>query len=809
MTYRVPPSGSRPLPGGYYGWKTQASSSSHTPLVLLPRRGERLPCRKCNEFRLRKLDEKTPTPELVGFFEAFNPHCVYQPVFCRNCHTYDTLYAHRYCPAENAESMSHSDLVPQDGPVRHNFNQVVSWVKCGECDKLIAALEQDRELIRLQDQSRKTLLHYACEAQQMDMIMILIHYGADAFARDGSGVNPINVLASAGRLDILREFEEAGIDWRCRTDDAGESLEFSLIEALKYRHVTIDDLRLHPGLLSRITLEAIGRAANACYPEIECLIDLGIKLQEFPVVCQYLNTRQPGSDEETGAILLRRGVGHKNHKFVGLLMEYPRFSEWAKECDDRQDNLLHAAVRTSDIKMMQVLGSHKDFDTWMRKGDRDGYPPLIRAVTKGDTDMVSFLSKMPQFRSWACLPDAKGNTPLHIAIEQDDKDMVGLLAPLSDQGLENKDKKTPVQLAQEKSLEYVRLLDSALADHLALKASIVVQPTKETAEPVEKPENVEKKEVKVSDVVAHHKAYRPDTDMGPLNRFLEEHQYSKGLSYSEMRNLTIEQNDFDAYRCVINGLFIIYDDSPIASYGSVTFLTFNDDKARLARVTRQFAKWDHKAYFTNFNKGADGRFSLAGEQPIITGRRPITSNSLVAVNAHGPKIGDMSGAQFAEFIHQWLLKEGCQPKDTPKITFQGCKVAAVQQVRRGYFRDKNISFASEFVEHMASLRRYPMVTASRVEVKSKVEELCVECGGENGEVKKWQGSSVWLDQTYAKARGMHNITRENYDPSLIQRVYFKRTFFGGRVVTEPKYKLESGEPEEMKPLYSMMHRKLD
>ena len=81
-------------------------------------------------------------------------------------------------------------------------------------------LEQNKStLIKISDLDRQdskgnTLLHWAAEAGDVDLVQALIDHKVRVGLSNFAGETPFSKAASAGHLDVIKVFEKAGYEWR-------------------------------------------------------------------------------------------------------------------------------------------------------------------------------------------------------------------------------------------------------------------------------------------------------------------------------------------------------------------------------------------------------------------------------------------------------------------------------------------------------------------------------------------------------------------------------------------------------------------
>ena len=103
-------------------------------------------------------------------------------------------------------------------------------------------IEQNKStLIKISDLDRQdskgnTLLHWAAEAGDVDLVQALIDHKVRVGLSNFAGETPFSKAASAGHLDVIKVFEKAGYEWRSDRSYQGQT---PLYQAAKNGHLPV------------------------------------------------------------------------------------------------------------------------------------------------------------------------------------------------------------------------------------------------------------------------------------------------------------------------------------------------------------------------------------------------------------------------------------------------------------------------------------------------------------------------------------------------------------------------------------------
>ncbi len=108
------------------------------------------------------------------------------------------------------------EIDPGEQSLSDPFDIAVDAVRKGDLGFIKTSVESDSRYTKAVDSSGRTLLHYAAESGDSDMVSYLLEQGAHALVEDDDGRSPLDVsimaVAPKGVIDILREatMREAG-----------------------------------------------------------------------------------------------------------------------------------------------------------------------------------------------------------------------------------------------------------------------------------------------------------------------------------------------------------------------------------------------------------------------------------------------------------------------------------------------------------------------------------------------------------------------------------------------------------------------
>ncbi|WP_461535176.1 hypothetical protein [Spongorhabdus nitratireducens] len=268
-----------------------------------------------------------------------------------------------------------------------------------------------------------------------------------------------------------------------------------------------------------------------------------------------------------------------------------------------------------------------------------------------------------------------------------------------------------------------------------------------------------------------------DAEQAQYRRFREINTFCGTRSTDRLLSIAVKMKDIAAIRGL---LATRHNDDSIKpkGYDSVVYCSIDTDGDSCLQGSYSQFKNDKGAYLVLL-KQPYGCTELY-EESVVYGQRSLTRKSKVVITGHGPNIAGRTGAEFAHVIHQWLNEHDCLPYDTPSITLCSCHAGGSQvpaeQLYATFGERRNIgwlNFAHEFTETLATLDRYPRVTATPGLVMITSQGLTISVLGTETDVfvfkaTHWQGDSNWLDNpVHAMEANLTGITPENYRHDLI------------------------------------------
>ena len=369
------------------------------------------------------------------------------------------------------------------------------------------------------------------------------------------------------------------------------------------------------------------------------------------------------------------------------------------------------------------------------------------------------------------LTDDQDNTPLHQTVIENNETIARVLIQQSNLHEKNQAGLTPFALAQLTGLTWCHILAPTCKDILRQETPVTATPQEPTH----------------SQLPLHSEPELPSLE-------------KEGIEFQ--LNQALRKNEFLLVGC-LHRLLGRFSDEEVQEYGNVTYLIMNDGPRMLLTTYPQFRSY-RGAYLHMVNQDSNGTYTKV--EPVITGTKPFSPHSKLVIVGHGPNMGQMNGHQFACFLNRWLKDNNCPDDVCPKITLSSCKTADAQAgndpliylfgLMMGFEMDS--SFVKDLVSNMASLQRFPQVTATHgiVTAFSDGMEICAvyQQRGDDLYVSKWQGTREWLDPVFALQRGYLNITEDNYDENLVQVYEYNKEW--QQVMSHPKHlKPVVGDPQ--------------
>ena len=414
---------------------------------------------------------------------------------------------------------------------------------------------------------------------------------------------------------------------------------------------------------------------------------------------------------------------------------------------------------------------------------------LLQAVEANCKHIVEGLMAHTHARIFANAFDSDGNSPIHLAVRNRCKSIAMTLKHHHcDLHRPNKAGATPQQYAESMKLSWAAEL--APSERNQLSSSGTVKSLSTISIPTAQ-----------SDRTATQNTLSPSTSTTPVVTPVVPKApevsgaMSESISVDEQIKIALRACDFNAFGEAFKAKFT---DRPVPDYSNITYLVVDDDKNSLLTTYPEFRTYPG-SHMHAIKKNIAGNFGRV--IPVVTGNnQPYTNESKIVVVGHGPRIAGMRGDNFAEFFNHQLGRLGCPADICPRITLSSCKTA------------QNIpnNFVEEFIRKMASLGRYPEVTACQGAVITFASglEICGDledvkgCDGEYTIARRWQGPSAWLNPEVAARNKIIGISQDNYDETIVQVYVYDKV--SKKVIAKPKHSQANNSEEDIGGLKSLM-----
>ena len=163
-------------------------------------------------------------------------------------------------------------------------------------------------------------------------------------------------------------------------------------------------------------------------------------------------------------------VEKKNTEMLGFLLENGANMSWCSSC---RDNVLHSAVKKSDVNMVNLLldtaknklSMYEFVDLVNARNESGGATPLHLAAQHGSTEIVTLLLQIGANKN--ALNYSKSDSPLHLAVQHGSTEIVTLLLEAgADKDIKNDNGNSPLHLAAQNGFtQIVTLLLESGADN--------------------------------------------------------------------------------------------------------------------------------------------------------------------------------------------------------------------------------------------------------------------------------------------------------------------------------------------------------
>lgn len=279
---------------------------------------------------------------------------------------------------------------------RQELNSVKSLIEAGTS-------------LSISDTSGNTALHIAIHNNDTDMIRYLVKAGADLFAKNDSGFNPLRYAVTLGHWHLVQLIAEE------KPAEDNKKLQTlygcSLLEAAKQDQLpTVEVLYNAHASLTETSIDC-DDSLTASLPQKENASTLEYWAQSVSrlsshTIHQALESL-PQPNKNTSSSLLHLAVKQNN---VAMLEFFLRIGIDPTIKDKHQQTAIKKAAKEKKFNLVKLLAEHRFAD----KNSRDDYGyALFAAVLAKDEKTVEILSRVKMVFSYA---DSKGETVVHAAI---------------------------------------------------------------------------------------------------------------------------------------------------------------------------------------------------------------------------------------------------------------------------------------------------------------------------------------------------------------------------------------------------------
>ncbi len=291
------------------------------------------------------------------------------------------------------------NIIPRDNDERTPLHYAVSN---GNLD-IVELLANKFGGIKYVDKNRKAALHeavYLCKSEKgkknsLNIVKILIKYGANVNVKDNSGWTPLHIAAWYSDLDIVKYLVEKGADVNAKDNLGQTPLHISTnkgdlenVKALIHGGA-IPEYKNHDGKTS-IHLAASNGNLHILFFFNDTCADMNIGSKDGKTPLHYAASNKD-IDTIKGLLLCGAYINAKDKYGI---------------------TVLHIATKNNDLELLKFLVKNTDkIDT----KDKHGMTPLHKAVEYGYIDIVKFLVMHCDVNV-----DARNvlqETPLHVSIK--------------------------------------------------------------------------------------------------------------------------------------------------------------------------------------------------------------------------------------------------------------------------------------------------------------------------------------------------------------------------------------------------------
>ena len=326
-------------------------------------------------------------------------------------------------------------------------------------------------VLKFIDEEQSTPLHVAIDSGHLNVVKVLLEFGASPIARNGDQIPPFHLACFQGRLEMVEAMVEQGgleiihepsssgqtpLHWGSRSIHSGHIIRYLISKGANLSHVDSQgQTALHSAIIFG-SLEAVKELTKDDGDSLYITDNLGrnvihyavfhnrkailltlLKLpnayelvrqqdksgqcalhyalessQEDLISClvSAIQAKISNLKNEAGSNYLHLAARNGNWKGLSILLETPAASLMTNEIDNIGSTPLHQAAMHGHLTCVELLLSHGA----MIHKCYSGYTPFHTAVCHGHSDCAKALFKAHPFqKEWT---DDHGNTGLHLAV---------------------------------------------------------------------------------------------------------------------------------------------------------------------------------------------------------------------------------------------------------------------------------------------------------------------------------------------------------------------------------------------------------
>ena len=314
-------------------------------------------------------------------------------------------------PSENAarnflqlDSVDRDGLTPIHLAARKGSYDVLDFL----ISKAIEHGIQPRNVLESLSEKDSTPLHYAIESNSLEIVRILLKYGASPTATCGKQGPPIHLACSQNKLNMVRAMvEHSGHEiLNCKNEKGQVPLHSST--------PLIGGKELISFLLSQGSQlnmrDACGRTP----------LQVAVRFGNVSSMEQLLASgSSPLVKDDHGCNCLHMAVMFKRKEVFKHLLDHPSITEMCDTPNNEQDLPIHLALRQGMSSYIAPLlecmfcDRQSDKDTLRLAMDKDGHNYFHLAASAGDEKTLEILLTYPFADSMINATDSSGKTPLH------------------------------------------------------------------------------------------------------------------------------------------------------------------------------------------------------------------------------------------------------------------------------------------------------------------------------------------------------------------------------------------------------------